>query len=91
MLSVCHDLDDVSDRVLAQLYSANEGSLRRLLDAIDPEIKPALAFFAIAALIFRPWVWPSLQSAMKANRFALAEKRGRPIHEVAGSVGFCAG
>jgi hypothetical protein len=49
MLSVCRPLDDdpcpVSDHVLAQLYGANEFSLQGLLDAIDPEIKPALAFF----------------------------------------------
>lgn len=49
MLSVCHAVDDdpcpVSDYVLAQLYSADECSLRGLLDAIDPEIKPELAFY----------------------------------------------
>jgi hypothetical protein len=49
MLSVCRAVDDdpcpVSDRVLAQLYSADECSLRGLLDAIDPEIKPELAFY----------------------------------------------
>ena len=49
MLSVCRPLDDdacpVSAHVLALLYSANECSLRGLLEAIDPKIKPELAFF----------------------------------------------
>ena len=49
MPSLCRPLDDdvcpVSAHVLAQLYSANECSLPGLLEAIDPEIKPELAFF----------------------------------------------
>jgi hypothetical protein len=49
MLSFCRDFDDescpVSDRVLAKLFGANEGSLPGLLDSIGPEVKPALAFF----------------------------------------------
>jgi hypothetical protein len=49
MLSVCRDYDDdscpVPDHVLAELYTANESSLHGLLDAIEPEVKPALAFF----------------------------------------------
>jgi hypothetical protein len=48
MLSHCCAYDDacpVSDYVLGKLYSANECSFRGLLDAIKPEIKPALAFF----------------------------------------------
>lgn len=49
MLSLCRDLDDdacpISDLALARLYTANKGSLPGLLDAIEPEIKPALAFF----------------------------------------------
>ena len=43
------DYDDepcpISDHALAELYSAHARSLPGLLDAIEPEIKPALAFF----------------------------------------------
>lgn len=48
MSAFCGDFDDacpISDRALATLYSANEGSLPKLLDAIGSEIKPALAFY----------------------------------------------
>lgn len=49
MLAFTHDHDDeacpISDLALAKLYSANEGSLPELLNAIEPEIKPALALF----------------------------------------------
>lgn len=49
MLSLCCDLDDdacpISDDALAKLYSANNGSLPGLLDTVEPEVKPALAFF----------------------------------------------
>ncbi len=49
MFSCCRDVDDepcpVSDHALAELYNAKEDTLVTLLDAIEPEIKPALAFF----------------------------------------------
>lgn len=49
MLAFSRDYDDepcpISDRALARLYSANECSLPELVDAMEPEIKPALALF----------------------------------------------
>ncbi len=49
MQSVGRAFDDdecpVSDDVLTKLYRANEYSLRQLLEAVEPDIKPALAFF----------------------------------------------
>jgi hypothetical protein len=50
MLSFCRDFDEdacpISDDVLAKLFRANEDtSIAALLDAIEPEIKPRLAFF----------------------------------------------
>jgi hypothetical protein len=49
MLSFCRDFDEdtcpISDDVLAELYGAREDTLAALLDAIDPDIKPLLAFF----------------------------------------------
>jgi hypothetical protein len=49
MLSFCRDMDEeacpIADHVLAKLYSATENILTALVDAIEPDIKPALAFF----------------------------------------------
>jgi hypothetical protein len=49
MLSFCRNFDDdgcpVPDGMLAKLLTANELSLPGLLDCIEPEIRPALAFF----------------------------------------------
>lgn len=49
MLSDRRTFDDdacpVCEQFLAELSSANEGALRGLLEDIEPEIKPELAFF----------------------------------------------
>jgi len=39
------DACPISDHELAKLYGANEHSLPGLVDAIEPDIKPALAFY----------------------------------------------
>lgn len=54
-MSFCGQVDcPISEGDLAKLYRASEGSLAILLDTVEPEVKPALAFFAIGALIFKP-------------------------------------
>ena len=49
MPAFCRDFEDdacpISDRVVAKLYGADAASLPGLLDEIEPQIKPALAFF----------------------------------------------